>query len=362
MVWRNLYAQRNRFKLFRGGQARVAANLFMLQVIIALTLSVIISDALSLAYPGWAALSSFTVMRTTLNDTLFKALQRILGTLVGGGGALLLSPLLTHNAALLTALCTLIGSFTVWRANASSFSYAWVLGAVTAMMVMAASQQSILGHDLQLFTLERIIEVALGSTLCVLTTLLFTPFSTQVSGDKTPVPDKKYLTSLSRLVLSLQAGITIVIVTTLLFKFQLTGFWQAMITVLALLTLPEGVTEAKAQTQIVERITLRFFGCLSATLLSLMLLPLLHNAPVLYMVTLIAGLSLGCQLQQNTMKLSYFGRQFTVAWIIVFVQNELWLTAPNLAEIRVASIMIGIGVLAVVMAITGLLLKLKKEG
>jgi uncharacterized membrane protein YccC len=361
MVWRTIYTQRHRLKIVRWGQARMVENLFILQVIVALTLSVILSDVLGLTYPGWAALSSFTVMRTSVSDTMMKALQRISGTIAGGGLALLLSPFIAGNTILLPAFCGLIGSFTVWRANASSYSYAWVLGTVTAMMVMAASQQSLSGHDLQIFTLERITEVALGSILCVLVAFLFTRFGTQAAPHKMPSPDNKYLPSRLRLMLALQAGITLVIVTALLLTFQLTGFWQAMITVLALLTLPGGITEANARAQIVERIVLRFSGCLSATVLSLMLLPLLHNAPVMYMVTLIAGLSLGCYLQQNTRKISYFGRQFTVAWIIVFVQNELWLTAPALAEFRAASIMIGIAVLSCVMTIAAGFFRRKHE-
>ncbi|MDF7660748.1 FUSC family protein [Erwiniaceae bacterium L1_54_6] len=333
--------------------------LFSLQVIVAVLLTVLISDASGMTYPGWAALSSFAVMKNTTVDSLVRAIQRVLGTLAGGSLALILLPLVAHNPIALTLLSALTGGMTVWLANGSAFSYAWVLGGVTAIMVMAEAQHTFDIHHLQIFIGARVAEVTLGCSLCVLTHLLFKSLQ-RFRGKFAPAAavklpgHKEALKARMRIMLAFQGGVTITLVTALLLTFNLAGFWQAIITVLALLTLPEGVTDTNQQ--VVSRMKQRLLGCLTAALLSLVMMPVLQGRPILYLMTLIVGLGVGCILQQGT-KASYFGRQFTVAWLIVYIQDEVWRTEPSTAATRVASIIIGIVLLALTMSLSARFLR-----
>lgn len=328
----------------RRGCALLLKEIFAIQVIIALLLSVVISDRLGLDYPGWAALSSFAVMNTSVKTSTVRAFHRVLGTAIGGGLALMLSPFLIHNSVFLVLFCAAIGSVAVWRAEVSTWSYSWVLGAVTSMMVMAQAQKASDLLHLSRFTFSRIEEVILGCAVCVCVSLIFTPInrrSQRVSTQQSePQPSQHFL-------LPLQAGITLLLVTPLLLIFHMTGFWQAMVSVLALFVLPPSTQPA--QQQINQRMQQRFAGCMAATLLSLVLLALMPPSPPIYLVTLTAGVWLGCHLQQGKPSVSYFGRQFTVAWIIVFIQDTLWVTEPVQAVMRTLSIVMAMIIIAMVM-------------
>ncbi|MBP2198949.1 FUSC family protein [Pantoea cypripedii] len=333
--------------------------LFSLQVIVAVLLTVLISDASGMTYPGWAALSSFAVMKNTTFESLVRAIQRVLGTLAGGALALILLPLIAHNPIALTLLSALTGGMTVWLANGSAFSYAWVLGGVTAIMVMAEAQHTFDIHHLHIFIAARVAEVAMGCSICVLTHLLFKPLQ-RLTGIFVPASavkppgHKEKLKARVRILLALQGGVTVAIVTALLLTFNLAGFWQAIITVLALLTLPEGVTDTNQQ--VVSRMKQRLLGCLTAALVSLVVMPVLQGGPMPYLMTLVVGLAVGCILQQGA-KASYFGRQFTVAWLIVYIQDEVWRTEPSIAATRVASIIIGMVLLALTMSLSARFLR-----
>ena len=320
---------------------------FAIQVIAAVLVSVLLSELAGFDYPGWAALSSYAVMNTSVKATTVRAFNRV----TGGVLALLLANYLIQDAAFLVLFCTIVGGVAVWRADVSRWSYSWVLGAVTSMMVMAEAQKNSALRHLLRFTFERIEEVVLGCAVCIAVTVCFYPFNRRRQVDTLhqnghPEPPRRPL-------LPLQAGITLLLVTPVLLAFQLTGFWQAMITVLAVFILPASVQPA--QPQIGQRMQQRLYGCLAATLLSLILLPVLHHYPPVYLATLVAGLWLGCHLQQRKPSISYFGRQFTVAWIIVFIQETLWLTAPTQAVMRCVSILIAIIVIAIVMVVFRLL-------
>lgn len=330
----------------RRGRAMMRQDMFAIQVIVALLLSVLCSDRLGLDYPGWAALSSFAVMNTAIKASALRACHRITGTLIGGGLGLLVAPYLSQNPAFLVVFCAVVGGIAVWRAGVSSWSYSWVLGGVTAMMVMAEAQKTSDIRPLFSFTFARIEEVALGCAICVLVTIMFYPLNRRSPHPHQPENQPK---PTSRLLLPLQAAVALLLVTPILLMFQMTGFWQAMVSVLALFVLAPSA--APVQEQINQRMQQRFAGCLAATLLSLLLLPLLHHSAAFYIITLIAGVWLGCHLQQGKPSFSYFGRQFTVAWIIVFIQDTLWLTEPVQAVMRCASILMAIAVIGLVMLV-----------
>lgn len=325
-------------------------QVFTLQVIIALLLSVTVSDALHLAYPGWAALSSFAVMSLAVRASLTRAGHRIVGTFIGGGVALILTPILAANPYLLILFCACCGGVVVWIAVASSRAYAWILGAVTAMMVLAEAQTVNDTQALFSFALERLEEVMIGCALCVFTVLLFHPLNDVQPGSAPhqDLPESKISSSL-RLQLAILAGITLALVASILLKFSMAGFWQAMVSVLAILILPN--TNQDRTSLVKQRMQQRFAGCFIAAVLSLLLLPLLRGSPSFYIITLTAGLWLGSHLQQKKPDVSYLGRQFTIAWIIVFIQDQLWLADVKIGVIRCLSILLAVTILALVMVV-----------
>ncbi|MDY0921858.1 FUSC family protein [Leclercia sp. CFBP8987] len=322
-------------------------SIFAIQVIAAVLLSVLLSDLAGFDYPGWAALSSYAVMNTSVKASTVRAFNWVTGTVLGGVLALLLSTYLIQDSAFLILFCTVVGGVAVWLADVSRWSYSWVLGAVTSMMVMAEAQKIGEFRHLLRFTFNRIEEVVLGCAVCIVVTVLLYPLKRRrqvVAPHQVNHPEPP-----RRPLLPLQAGITLLLLTPILLVFHLTGFWQAMVSVLAVFILP--TSTQPVQQQIGQRMQQRLYGCMAATLLSLILLPFMHHYPPVYIATLIAGLWLGCHLQQGKLLVSYFGRQFTVAWIIVFIQETLWLTEPIQAVMRCVSILIAIMTIGMVMTV-----------
>jgi uncharacterized membrane protein YccC len=99
----------------------------------------------------------------------------------------------------------------------------------------------------------------------------------------------------------------------------------------------------------------RFAGCLLAGLIGVALLPLLGNHAWLSMIALSAGVWFGCHVQTGKEGASYVGRQFTIAFIMVFVQDHRWSADPLPALMRLSGILTGIVVLtAVILAMSRL--------
>jgi hypothetical protein len=80
------------------------------------------------------------------------------------------------------------------------------------------------------------------------------------------------------------------------------------------------------------------------------------------MLALSIGVWIGCHVQTGTQGASYVGRQFTIAFIMVFVQDHHWSADPVPALMRLSGILAGIMVLAgVILATSRLHLPLSRN-
>jgi hypothetical protein len=116
--------------------------------------------------------------------------------------------------------------------------------------------------------------------------------------------------------LAMQAGVSIAILAALVYVLNLPGFAQALVTTIAVVTLPIESVGVDATRSVLEKMVPRVTGCLLAGVIAIALLPLLCVA------ALRPGVWVGCHLQTGKEGASYLGRQFTVAFIIVFVQDH----------------------------------------
>jgi hypothetical protein len=67
------------------------------------------------------------------------------------------------------------------------------------------------------------------------------------------------------------------------------------------------------------------------------------------MLVLSLGVWVGCHVQTGAEGASYVGRQFTVAFIMVFVQDHHWSADPHPALMRFCGILMGVVALSAVM-------------
>jgi uncharacterized membrane protein YccC len=353
---------------WRPSRARAS---FGTQAVLSVGLSVVLANALNLQNTWWAAISGFAVMEASFPASVRRAIHRMLGTLAGALLGTIIGPLIGDRPLLVVLALGLIGGTGVYCANGSKAAYAWVLGAVTALMVTFEAHGLVSVKSTASFAALRVAEVAVGTLACVLVAGLFHVGAKIESKGRVPAgsgstagleelepqsasvaPPSFESLRPARSLLGLQAGLAVAILAAFSYLWHLPGFAQAMVTAIAVLILPSTVLAAQARRPIVERMVQRVAGCLLAGALGVALLPLTQGRAVLCILALSVGVWIGCHVQTGREGASYVGRQFTIAFIMVFVQDHHWSADPVPALMRLCGILSGIVVLAGVLAAT----------
>lgn len=342
---------------------------FAIEAVLSVALSVALANALHLSYTWWAAVSGFAVMQTSFNSSLERAAHRVAGTLLGAALGALAGPLIGDRPALFVPMLGVIGGVAAYYANGSKAPYAWMLGGVTALMVTYEAHVLASWEATAVFAALRAAEVIVGTLACVLVASAFhfgpqwyrrvrpppvsaTPLAIGEGADtaqaSAPPPD---VLRRNRLLLGGQAALAIVILAACTYWFDMPGFAQAMVTTIAVLILPAGKLVDSTRQPIIEKMVQRVAGCLLAGVVGMALLPLMHEQPVWHMLVLSLGVWVGCHVQSGQEGASYVGRQFTIAFIMVFVQDHHWANDPAPALMRLSGILAGILVLGAVMLV-----------
>jgi len=364
-----IFALGRELAAWKASRARVT---FAAEAVLSVALSVALANALGLSDTWWAAISGFAVMQTSFAGSVQRAVHRITGTVIGAALGTMLGPWLGDRPWLFVPALGAIGGIAVYRANGSKAAYAWILGGVTALMVTYEAHKFASVRATALFAALRVAEVAVGTFACVLVASVFhfgpkwyrkytAPLdaSTARAAGESGAPSATVLTPPlesvrpTRMLLGLQAALSITILASLTYILHLPGFAQAMVTAIAVLIVPPGLAADRTRQPVMEKMVQRVAGCLLAGVLGVALLPLMQGQAMLCMLALAIGVWTGCHVQTGREGASYVGRQFTIAFIMVFVQDHHWSADPLPALMRLSGILAGIVVLAAVMLATG---------
>jgi uncharacterized membrane protein YccC len=363
-----IFALGRELAAWKASRARVT---FGAEAVLSVVLSVALANALGLSDTWWAAISGFAVMQTSFAGSVQRAVHRIMGTVIGAALGTMVGPWLGDRPWLFVPALGAIGGIAVYRANGSKAAYAWILGGVTALMVTYEAHKFASVRATALFAALRVAEVAVGTFACVLVASVFhfgpkwyrknrTPSdaSTARAAGESIAPSAAALTPRpesvrpTRALLGLQAALSITILASLTYVLRLPGFAQAMVTAIAVLIVPPGLAADRTRQPVMEKMVQRVAGCMIAGVIAVALLPLMQGQAVLCMLALSIGVWAGCHVQTGREGASYVGRQFTIAFIMVFVQDHHWSSDPLPALMRLSGILIGIVVLAAVMLAT----------
>jgi len=352
-------------------KASGARATFGAEAMFSVVLSVALANALGLSDTWWAAISGFAVMQTSLAGSVQRAAHRIVGTVTGAALGTMLGPWIGDRPWLFVPALGAIGGVAVYRANGAKAAYAWILGGVTALMVTYEAHRFASVRATALFAALRVAEVAVGTLACLLVASAFhfgpkwyrrnrttLEASTARAAGESGTPPAAVLTPPlesvrpTRMLLGLQAALSITILASLTYVLHLPGFAQAMVTAVAVLIVPPGLAADRTRQPVMEKMVQRVAGCLLAGALGVALLPLMQGQAILCMLALSIGVWAGCHVQTGREGASYVGRQFTIAFIMVFVQDHHWSADPLPALMRLSGIITGIVVLAAVMLAT----------
>ncbi|MEM5344250.1 FUSC family protein [Paraburkholderia azotifigens] len=336
--------------------------LYGVEAVISVVLSVALAHLLHLPNTWWAAISGFAVMQTRFSASAQRGLHRVLGTIVGGLLGALVGPMIGDRPWLFVPVLGAISAVCVYRANGSSASYAWVLGGITWVMVTYQAHELLTFRPTASFAMLRVAEVCVGTFACVGVSGVFHvgmrwyerrhPASkvaaAAVASANAPRPTFETLRH-ARMVLAVQAGAAVAILAALTYALKLPGFAQALVTTIAVLILPPTSIVVRSQKPVADKMVQRVVGCLIAGAIGIALLPLMQGQVLPCLLALAAGVWAGCHVQTGKQGASYIGVQFTVAFIMVFVQDHAWSADPHPAMMRLAGILTGIAILTCVM-------------
>src|SRR5204862_3886361 len=103
---------------------------------LSMTLSVLAALAMHSDNPWWAGISAFMVTRASLAVALSRGMMRIAGSVVGAAMAVILLRLFVYEPLPFCLSLFLVAFIGFFGFAISRFSYAWLLGSVTANLVM----------------------------------------------------------------------------------------------------------------------------------------------------------------------------------------------------------------------------------
>lgn len=331
----------------RAFSVRSGRSVLALRYVLSVAIAVTAAHALDLHDTWWAAISAFTVMQANVGASAWRGLLRICGTVCGAAAGFLLGPPLFGHPVASALLIGTVSWAGLFAALVSRYSYAWVLGLITFVMVVC--EAFVVHAGLAHFALERVVNVVVGTLACVLVAALSERhFAVTIPGND---PDER-LPGRKRVALhALQGALAVALLAASLSLHSLRAFPQAMVTTIAVLIVPLGGQAVDAQSSVVQRMVQRVTGCLAAGAIALTVLPLIQQHALWCQAVLALGVWIGAYLQSGPASVRYLAVQFSVAFLIIFVQDRGWAAQSGPALERLDGVLAGIAALALVFSV-----------
>jgi len=271
--------------------------------------------------PWWAAISAFVSIQTTAPASLQRGGLRIAGTATGAVFGLLLSPWLIEDQVALSLILLATGTIGVLGLQVSGHGYAWLLGAVTTVMVLlSALSDPLSALDV---ACNRTAEVTIGTAAAMSVALVLA--SNQSDAPKQPpAPGWSDLlgTQWPSVQHALRAGAGVMLVPLVWSWLELPNLSQTAITVAAVMAVPVLSGDEIADRQkIAARAMHRLLGCLLGGIVGLACLALSVESFLPWLLMLTAGIWIAAHVQSTQRGFGYVGTQGAVVFISTLIQG-----------------------------------------
>jgi len=333
------------------------------------TLAVLVALALHADDPWWAGISAFVVSKAAFSEAVSRGVMRVVGSVVGAIAALIVLRLFVYQSLPFCLSLFVLSCIGMFGFACSRFGYAWVVGTVTACLVMLMS----LDQPAAAFNtaVNRVAEVAIGTIasliVCGLSpdpanagvapaaSLLEAPPLAFWRGDYGArlarwLPGKEPL-----LLHACRGGLTVMLMPALADWLAPQSPVTMGITVVMVMMIPTTAILQSDIRTIIERSAHRLIGCLLGALVGLAALAFVGSDFVRWVVLIPPGIWLCSQIQTGTTGLSYIGTQAMFAYLMSMVQG---LGPPDTISPgfeRLVGVMGGLSVLFVVTLILSLI-------
>ena len=336
-----------------------------LRPVLSVAIAVSAAHAMGLHDAWWAAISAFMVMQSDFGASVYRGVLRVVGTLCGAGIGFAVGPAIGGHPVVFVLLMFVAAWAGLFAALVFKHGYAWVLTLVTFVMVVC--EALVMRSALTDFTLERVANIVLGSVACVVVAGLTDrrviaalrarvtrapPASSSAlpagaSSNAAVAEGVRRLAALH----ALQGAVAVALLSVIVSLHELPSFPQAMVTTIAVLIVPLEAVAGGARATVMQRMAQRFAGCLLAGAVAFALLPFIGGRPFWCQAALCVGVWAGAWLQGGPEKVRYMAVQFSVAFLMVFVQDRGWTVDSGPALHRLGGVFAGIAALSVVLVI-----------
>jgi uncharacterized membrane protein YccC len=340
-----------------------------LEAALSVTLAVLAALAVHSDNPWWAGISAFMVTRASLAVALSRGIMRVAGSIAGAAIGLIILRLFVYQP-LPFCLCLFVVACVGFIGFASSrFSYGWLMGAVTANLIMLIAFTQPRGA--LTIAVDRVADVIIGTAASLLVCgLMPAPDDTgsvapavQLSPPPLAFWRRRWGAELQRwlngkwqLVMhACRIALTVMLLPALANWLAPVSPVTIGLTAVMVMSVPAAVILEADTRIIVQRAAHRLVGCLLGALLGLACLAVVGNDFVLWTLLLLSGVWLCSQIQTGTTGVSYVGTQAMFAFVMSMVQSQGPPLSISPGLERLVGVMAGLSILFVITVILSLI-------
>lgn len=333
------------------------------------TLAVLVALALHSDEPWWAGISAFMVTKAAPSVAVSRGIMRIAGSIVGALTGLVVLRLFVYQSLPFCLCLFALSCIGLFGFVGSRNGYAWVVGTVTACLVMLMSLDQPQGAFNT--AVNRVAEVTIG-TVASLVVCGLSPAPADTGAAPTaslidPLPlafwRRRYGAELARLLpgkepLLLHAcrgGLTVMLMPALADWLAPVSPVTMGLTVVQIMSIPTTAILEPGSPAIAQRAVHRLVGCLIGALMGLACLAFVGSDFLLWIVLIPPGIWLCSQIQTGTTGVSYIGAQAMFAYLMSMVQGQGPPDSISPGLERLVGVMGGLSVLFVVTLILSLI-------
>jgi uncharacterized membrane protein YccC len=333
------------------------------------TLAVLAALALHSDEPWWAGISAFMVTKASPSVAVPRAVMRVAGSIGGAAAALVVLRLFVHQSLPFCLSLFVLSCIGTFGFVGSRNGYAWVVGTVTACLIMLMSLDQPQGA----FTtaVNRVAEVTIGTVaslvVCALSPAPADAGAAPTAGLVKPPPlafwRRRYGAQLARwlpgkqllLMHACRGGLTVMLMPALANWLAPVSPVTMGLTVVMVMSIPTTAILEPGSPAIIQRAAHRLIGCLIGALMGLACLAFVGSHFLLWIVLIPPGIWLCSQIQTGAAGVSYIGTQAMFAYLMSMVQGPGPPESISPGLERLVGVMAGLSILFVVTLVLSLI-------